>query len=45
MLKLKKAEAEEPVGRAIADHVLTNDDLEKTVDDMLVVIIKERSRR
>ena len=43
--RLKKAEAEEPVGRAIADHVLTNDDLEQTVDDMLTVIVNERSRR
>lgn len=43
--RLKKAEGEEPVGRAIADHVLTNDDLEQTVDEMLAVIVNERSRR
>ncbi len=42
--RLKKAEAEEPIGREIADHVLTNDDLEQTIDDMLAVIANERSR-
>ena len=43
--RLKKAEAEEPIGREIADHVLTNDDLEQTIDEMLAVIENERSRR
>ncbi len=43
--RLKKAEAEEPIGREIADHVLTNDDLERTIDEMLAVIENERSRR
>lgn len=42
--RLKKAEAEEPIGREIADHVLTNDDLEQTISDMLAVIATERSR-
>lgn len=42
--RLKKAEAEEPIGREIADHVLTNDDLEQTIDEMLAVIANERSR-
>lgn len=41
--RLKKAEAEEPIGREIADHVLTNDDLEQTIIDMLAVIERERS--
>jgi len=43
--RLKKAEAEEPIGREIADHVLTNDDLEQTIDEMLAVIESERSLR
>ena len=42
--RLKKAEAEEPIGREIADHVFTNDDLEQTISDMLAVIAIERSR-
>ena len=43
--RLKKAEAEEPIGREIADHVLTNDDLEQTINEMLAVIDNERSHR
>ena len=43
--RLRKAEAEEPLGRAIADHVLVNDDLETTVDEMLRVIAGERAAR
>lgn len=40
--RLRKAEEEEPIGRALADHVVVNDDLSRTVDDMLAII---RSRR
>ena len=36
---------EEPVGLALADHVVVNDDLERTVDEMLAIIAAERSRR
>lgn len=41
--RLKKAVDEEPIGRAIADHVLVNDDLERTVAEMLAVIDRYRS--
>lgn len=40
--RLRKAEEEEPIGRALADHVVVNDELSRTVDDMLAII---RSRR
>jgi guanylate kinase len=43
--RLKKAEEEEPVGKALADFVLINDDLAQTVDDMLGLIAKERVNR
>jgi len=43
--RLKKAEEEEPVGKALADFVLINDDLAQTVDDMLALIAKERVNR
>jgi len=36
--RLRKAEEEEPVGMAIADHVVVNDDLEDTINDMLAII-------
>ena len=36
--RLRKALDEEPVGLAIADHVVVNDDLERTVDEMLTII-------
>jgi guanylate kinase len=42
--RLRKAEEEEPVGRALADHVLVNDHLDDTVEAMLSVIRAERSR-
>lgn len=38
LARLKKAEEEEPVGRALADHVVVNDDLEATIDEMLSII-------
>jgi guanylate kinase len=44
MARLKKAETEEPVGRALADHVVVNDDLERTLSEMMSIIDAERSR-
>jgi guanylate kinase len=43
--RLRKAEDEEPVGRAMADHVVVNDDLEQTIDEMLAIIARERDLR
>jgi guanylate kinase len=40
--RLRKAEDEEPVGLAIADHVVVNDNLERTVDEMLSIIGQHR---
>jgi guanylate kinase len=42
---LKKAEEEEPVGKAIADYVIINDDLESTVEEMGRIIAYERIQR
>lgn len=42
--RLKKAEEEEPVGRAIADYIVVNDELSATIDEMLEIINRERSR-
>lgn len=36
--RLRKAEEEEPVGIALADHVIVNQQLEKTISDMLDII-------
>ena len=41
--RLRKAEDEEPVGRALADHVVVNDDLERTVAEMLQIIGSRRN--
>jgi len=38
LARLKKAEEEEPVGKALADHVVVNDELERTIDEMLSII-------
>ena len=38
LARLKKAEEEEPIGRSLADHVVVNDDLETTIDEMLAII-------
>jgi guanylate kinase len=40
--RLQKAEDEEPVGMSIANHVVTNDDLERTIAEMLEIINAER---
>lgn len=41
--RLRKAEDEEPVGRQIADHVVVNDDLDATIDEMLSIIERART--
>jgi guanylate kinase len=42
--RLRKADDEEPVGKALADHVVVNDRLEETVDEMLDLIERARAR-
>ncbi len=42
LARLKKAEEEEPIGRQLADHVVVNDDLETTIDEMLAIINASR---
>ena len=42
--RLRKAEDEEPIGLALADHVVVNDDLEDTIDEMLAIIEAARTR-
>ena len=36
--RLRKADDEEPIGLTLADHVVVNDDLETTIDEMLAII-------
>ncbi|MDJ0769538.1 MAG: guanylate kinase [Ilumatobacter sp.] len=43
--RLRKAENEEPVGREQADYVVVNDELERTVDEMMTIIERERGLR
>ncbi|MGA9278475.1 guanylate kinase [Ilumatobacter sp.] len=43
LARLKKAEEEEPIGRELADHLVVNDDLETTIDEMLAIIFSARS--
>lgn len=43
--RLRKAEEEEPVGISIADHVVVNDDLELTLQELLRIIYHERNQR
>lgn len=45
LARLRKAEQEEPVGRAIADYVVVNDVLGRTVDEMAGIVERERARR
>jgi guanylate kinase len=42
--RVRKAEEEEPIGRALADHIVVNDDLARTVDEMLSIIDRQRAR-
>ena len=43
--RLRKAEIEEPVGREQADYLVVNDDLERTVDEMMAIVESERCRQ
>jgi guanylate kinase len=43
--RLRKAEEEEPIGKAMADYVVVNDDLESTIEEMLRIIRAERVAR
>lgn len=43
LARLRKAELEEPIGIAQADHVVVNDELDRTVDEMLAIIERERA--
>jgi guanylate kinase len=40
--RLQKAEDEEPVGRAMSDHIVVNDDLDTTVEEIMRIIDKRR---
>lgn len=42
--RVRKAEEEEPIGRALADHIVVNDELERTLDEMLSIITHHRTR-
>ncbi len=42
--RLQKALDEEPVGMAIANHVVVNDDLDRTVDEMVEIIARPSPR-
>lgn len=42
--RLRKAEEEEPVGLALADFRIVNDDVERTVDELVEIIESLRSR-
>ncbi len=43
--RLRKAEHEEPIGRHLADHLVINDELDRTLDEMLSIIEAERVGR
>jgi len=43
--RLRKAEDEEPVGKSISDYVVINDELGRTVDELLQIISVEGARR
>jgi guanylate kinase len=44
LARLKKAETEEPIGRELADHIVVNDELEQTLQEMLAIIVGARER-
>ena len=44
LARLRKAEQEEPVGRDLADHLVVNDDLDRTIEELMAIIERERSR-
>ncbi|MCU1400519.1 MAG: gmk [Acidimicrobiales bacterium] len=41
--RLQKAELEEPIGRELADYIVVNDDLERTIDEMVEILDRCRS--
>ncbi len=41
--RLHKAETEEPIGLQLADHVVVNDNLDDTIDEMLRIINEARA--
>jgi guanylate kinase len=43
--RLHKAEHEEPIGMSLADFVVVNDDLERTIDEMLEIVEHCRNAR
>jgi guanylate kinase len=43
--RLRKAESEEPVGLELADHVVVNDNLDDTIDELLKIIDLARQHR
>lgn len=43
LARLRKAEDEEPVGLALAHHVVVNDDLDSTIDELLAIIDQARA--
>jgi guanylate kinase len=43
--RLRKAEEEEPIGMRLADHVIVNDRLDETVEEMLRLIRAKRPPR
>lgn len=43
--RLRKAEEEEPEGSELADHVVINDDLERTIVEMAAIVDRERLSR
>ncbi len=45
LARLRKAEQEEPIGLAIANYVVVNDNLDRTVEELHEIIERERSRR
>ena len=45
LARLRKPEQEEPIGKALADYVLVNDDLERTVNELAAIVERERAAR
>lgn len=43
--RVRKAEEEEPIGRALADHIVVNDELLATVEEMSEIVADHRVRR
>jgi len=45
LARLRKAEEEEPAGIELADHVVVNDDLDRTIAQLQRIIASERTER